>query len=158
MANIQKILSDEIHRLAKKEAKTAMEPLKLQLAKLRAQIADQKEQIKNLQNKTIAEVQVKDASSKETQPDDKQSSDTKNIKLSCDKIKKIRKKLGLSQVAFAKLIGTCHNSIGRWESGFCKPNGEAKEKISELAQLGKRDLQKRLESVSEVQNSEQTKE
>lgn len=156
MANIQKILSDEIHRLAKKEAKSAMEPLKLQIAKLRAQIADQKEQIKSLQSKSaVTTVSADTAPSADPVTNEKSADDSKKKKLPGDKIKKIRKKLGLSQMTFAKLLGTCHNSIGRWESGFCQPNNDAKEKIAELAKLGKRELSKRIENLPTEEVPEQ---
>ena len=47
-------------------------------------------------------------------------------------IKAIRKRLGLSQVKFAKGIGMCKFSVVRWESGECKPSPLARRAIREV--------------------------
>ena len=47
-------------------------------------------------------------------------------------IRKIRKKLGLSQVKFAKGIGMCDMSVKRWESGAFKPSPLARSKLEEV--------------------------
>ncbi len=140
MANLQKLLNDEIHRLAKKEAKAALEPLKTQVAKLRVQIADQKEQIRNLQKNPSEQ---KPEPAVETTVDE-----SKKPNGFAERIKRIRTKLGFSQNTFAKLLGVCYYTVSRWESGTCLPNNEAKAKIIELSKIGKRELQKRLDSIS----------
>jgi len=47
-------------------------------------------------------------------------------------IKEIRMKLGLSQEAFAHLIGVTFGTINRWERGAFKPSRLAVEQIKAL--------------------------
>ena len=41
-------------------------------------------------------------------------------------IKLLRKKLILSQVEFAELLGVSYMSVNRWETGKCEPTIKAK--------------------------------
>ena len=49
------------------------------------------------------------------------------------KIKSIRKKLGLSQLAFAKALGVSNKTVEAWEAGRNEPQGPA-QRILELLQ------------------------
>lgn len=49
-------------------------------------------------------------------------------------IKGLRKKLKLSQEAFAHLIGVSFQTVNRWEKGSSKPSSLALEKIELLKQ------------------------
>jgi len=48
------------------------------------------------------------------------------------RVKQIRNKLKLSQRALAKLIGSSHISIFKWEKGKSKPHPMFMKKIEEL--------------------------
>jgi len=39
-----------------------------------------------------------------------------------EKIKCVRQKLYLSQIALSKAVGVSYPTISRWENGHCKPN------------------------------------
>ena len=45
-------------------------------------------------------------------------------------VRKLRKKLGLSQVKFAELLGTTQITISKWENGKCP---KYIDKLAELA-------------------------
>lgn len=47
-------------------------------------------------------------------------------------IKLLRKKLILSQVEFAELLGVSYMSVNRWETGKCEPTIKAKRKLAPL--------------------------
>ena len=47
-------------------------------------------------------------------------------------IKKLRKKLILTQTEFAELLGVSFQSINRWETGKHEPTIKVKRKIAEL--------------------------
>lgn len=47
-------------------------------------------------------------------------------------IKDLRKKLGLSQEAFAHVLGVTFQTINRWERGTYKPSRLALEKLKQL--------------------------
>lgn len=50
----------------------------------------------------------------------------------CDKVKEIRKKLNLSQMALAKELGVAFSTVNRWESGKFEPNYRAIKRFEEL--------------------------
>lgn len=47
-------------------------------------------------------------------------------------IKKLREKMFLSQVKFAKKIGVCFATVNRWENGVYEPTIEKKKKLDQL--------------------------
>ncbi len=49
-------------------------------------------------------------------------------------IKKIRKKLFITQEEFASMLGVCFASINRWENGHCEPTMKAKRKIAKICE------------------------
>lgn len=54
-----------------------------------------------------------------------------------EKIKEIRKKLGLSQEAFAHVIGVAVKTVNMWENGKSNPSRLAVEKMEMLDKRGK---------------------
>lgn len=143
MTNIQKMFSEEIRRLAKKEVKAATEPLKTQITSLRKQVAQQK-----LQLQSMGQTQKPDASAPvEVQENGEKA---KKFRMPGARIKKIRIHCGLTQAQMAKLLGASHSAVVKWENNGASPRGDMKGKIAELGKLGKRELQKRLEALEEM--------
>jgi len=54
-----------------------------------------------------------------------------------ERIKEIRKKLGLSQEAFAHTIGVAVKTVNLWENGKSNPSRLAVEKLDMLDKRGK---------------------
>ena len=50
-------------------------------------------------------------------------------------IKELRKKLGLTQEEFAKLLGVGYTTVNRWENGKSEPRGQALEALEKLRTL-----------------------
>ncbi len=50
-------------------------------------------------------------------------------------IKELRKKLGLTQEEFAKLLGVGYTTVNRWENGKNEPRGQALEALERLKTL-----------------------
>ncbi|MGH2116173.1 helix-turn-helix domain-containing protein [Aerococcus urinaeequi] len=49
-----------------------------------------------------------------------------------ERIKKIRKKLGMSQLEFSKAIGATKSAVSNWENGYNAPNNERLKAIANL--------------------------
>ena len=62
-------------------------------------------------------------------------------------IKRIRKRLGISQADLAKLLGVSGQSVYQWEkkTGRLTLRGNTKSAIVDVRKLGKRDAKRRLE-------------
>ncbi len=49
-----------------------------------------------------------------------------------EEIKQIRNRLGVSQEAFAQMLGVSFGSVNRWERGACKPSPLALGRIEKI--------------------------
>lgn len=143
MANIQKTFNEEIRRLAKKEVKTATEPLRSQIMGLKKQVRLQKEQIAKLSKATPVPAPTVETAVSDEEPKVK-------IRMTSARFKKIRAKLGVTQMQMAKLLETSHSSVVNWENNVAIPRQPMRETIVAVSKLGKRELQKRLEGASEL--------
>ena len=138
MPNVQQVLGEEIRRLAKKEAKAAIEDMKEQISAMKKTISEQGKLIKELSkltNKTAAIVLPPEEPKEEVPVDE-----MKAVRVSPERITKWRKKIGVSQTQFAKLLGVSHLSVNHWESGKTEPRDAQKQRIVELRDMGKREL------------------
>ena len=138
MPNVQQVLGEEIRRLAKKEARAAIEDLKEQISAMKKTISEQGKLLKELSkltNKT-ASIVLPHEEPKEEIP----AEEMKAVRVSPDRIIKWRKKIGVSQTQFAKLLGVSHLSVNHWESGKTEPREAQKQRIVELRDMGKREL------------------
>lgn len=146
MADIKKVLTDEIRRLAKKEIKTAVEPLAAKITELKKLVSAQAKEIK------LLKIQ-KPKSAKATEPEVAPKSG-KSVRLKAAGIKLIRTRLGVPQSVFAKLVGANTLSVCHWELGKTEPRNEFKSRIAALRRIGKRELEKRLTEIASVKISE----
>ena len=138
MPNVQQVLGEEIRRLAKKEARAAIEDLKEQIAAMKKTISEQGKLIKELSkltNKTAAIVLPPEPPKEELAPEE-----IKAVRVSAERITKWRKKIGVSQTQYAKLLGVSHLSVNHWEAGSTEPREAQKQRIVELRDMGKREL------------------
>lgn len=141
MPDIKSILASEIRRLAKKEVKTALQPLQGQILALKKTISAQNAKIKALEKCRPATPKNK---TEITPVTDKQ------VRLTPERIIKLRQKLGLTQGQFATLLDSNTFSVSHWENGKATPRDVFKRKIAALRGLGKRKLSKLLADKSAV--------
>ena len=66
------------------------------------------------------------------------------IRMSPTLIKKLRRKLGISQSNLAALVGVSDAAVGFWEAGKTSPRPTMKARIAALRKLGRRDVQRLL--------------
>lgn len=130
MPNIATVLKTEIQRLARREVNQAIAPLKKSSASLRKTTSDQKQKIISLEheNKRLQQQIAKVKPATPGQP-------VENIRITGKNIKSLRKRLGITQEEFAKLVGSSIQIVPRWE----KTRGRIKMRtpgfISAIARL-----------------------
>ncbi len=56
-------------------------------------------------------------------------------------VKKLRKRLGITQGELATLVGVSGSAVGFWEYGKAKPEGHNREALVALRKLGRREVQ-----------------
>jgi DNA-binding transcriptional regulator YiaG len=142
-ANIASVLKEEIARIARKEIRQEVEPLRKANAQYRVRIAELKRHVEQLERELKRASRARPGAKEEALGS---GSDTKH-RFSPARLKTQRQKLGLSAELFGRLVGVSGLTIYNWESGKTRPNPDNLAAISSLRGLRKRALQARIESL-----------
>ncbi|MCU0770191.1 MAG: helix-turn-helix transcriptional regulator [Verrucomicrobia bacterium] len=144
MSKIGSLLKEEIVRLARKEMRAGVRPLKRTGGQYRRDIAELKRQVKVLtarlaqQEKQLLQAMV---ACPPPEPE-------KRPRFSAKRLRSQRKRLGLPAAAFAQLVGVTPLSIYNWERGVVRPRPELVKVLASLRSLTKRDAHARLEQLT----------
>ena len=130
MSNFQQAITDEIRRLSRKEAKVLLAPMIEQLSSLKKRVSELEKRNKALMA-AHPETEKKEAKATAVAAE-------KPIRLNGNAIKKIRRKLRLTQAQFAVLVDASTGSVNHWETGKVIPQKIQKQKIAALRGLSKR--------------------
>ena len=113
MSNIAKVLKAEIMRISRKEAKGATQGIGKSNTWLRKIVADLNKRVVLLEkeNKHLVAAARKNQVESPQKPDEEIS----KARLTSKGIRRLRRKLRLSQLDFGKLLGTTPHSVYLWE-------------------------------------------
>jgi DNA-binding transcriptional regulator YiaG len=141
MPNIAVVLKEEITRLARKETKVHLDPLKKTIAEQRRTIADLKRRLGRLErNQGFLEKQEKRRLVAAPKADD-----AEGVRFSPKWVAADRKRLGISARDYAQLVGVSMLTIYNWEKGKGKPRAKALASWANVRGIGKREALRRLE-------------
>ena len=143
MPDIASVLKQEIARLAKKEVRASVNPVKKQALESRKAIAALKDQLARIE-RTLATL-VADASKRMIIPT--AEPDETNVRIRPASVKRQRERLKLSQKEMGQLLGVSTATIVGWESGKTKPRGTNKDGLAELRHLGIKAVRERLAAI-----------
>lgn len=146
MANLATVLKAEIARLARKETKVQLEPLRKANAGYRRDIAALKREVAALSK------QVKSGprpSRAEKAAASTAGGDAPRVRFQAKGLKSHREKLGLSAAEYGQLAGVSGQSIYNWEAGKTVPRQTQVAALAALRGMGKREAAKRLEAAAE---------
>jgi DNA-binding transcriptional regulator YiaG len=142
MANVMKVLKEEISRIARSEVVAALKPIKSVNASQRKYIAELRRRVEVLEKekkqlvKTIAKVGP---------VQNEEPAEVSRGWISSSGIRTMRKRLHLSQKAFAELVGVSLPTVCNWESQ--KNSGKLKirskeifARLQQIKGMGVRDL------------------
>jgi DNA-binding transcriptional regulator YiaG len=144
MANVVKVLKEEISRISRKEAKSAVNPIGKSHTTLKKVLTDLKRRVAALEKETkrlVAAAKKEKAASPKTV-----SEETTKARITSKGIRSLRSKLGLSQADFAKLLGATTHSVYLWEKkvGALKLRDKTKAALLSIRGLGAREAQEKL--------------
>lgn len=145
MPNIANLLKSEITRVARKQARAETAGLKQAIAPYRAQIAELRRRMRELelQVKRLGRVTARTASAAPVQ-----EGAERNLRFSAKGLAAQRKRLGLSAQAFGALIGASGQSVYKWEEGKTRPRARNLPAIAALRTMGKKEAAARLGALS----------
>lgn len=143
MPNLSSILKSEISRLARKELRQEIEPLKRFLLNARSEIAALKKTTRALEQELKL---ARKAAQKKAVPDADVPS-ARKFRFRAAAMKAHRAKIGLTAKDYGLLIGASMLSVYKWEDGKATPMPKMLPGISAVLRLGKREAQRRLASL-----------
>jgi len=144
MAKIEGVIKSEIVRLAKREIRTVFIPLRSEVRKIRSKVSALSKGVTSI-NRLAKGLHLEEAKPKlEATPEE-----VKVARLTPERIRGLRKKLGISQRELGILTGVTIGAAASWESGKFKPKGEKKAALVALCKLRKRDVKKMLAQKAE---------
>jgi len=141
MPDLQSVLRQEIRRLARKETRSEIEATKKAVAQHRREIAELKRRNTALE-RTVSYLQSRE--SKRLKAGPSKAKPPQGSRFSVRSLKAQRRKSGLSQEDFARLVGVSKTTIYNWERGRTKLGGKHLATLVSLRGIGKREAQKRL--------------
>ena len=138
MPNLSTILKAEITRLARKEIKAAVDPVRKANAGHRKDIAELKRLVGSLQR------ELKAASRPSRVRATAGEESAASTRFSAKGLKTLRAKLGLSAAEFGVLVGASGQSIYKWETGKAVPRASQRAALASVRGIGKREAARRL--------------
>jgi DNA-binding transcriptional regulator YiaG len=145
MSSFAAAIKNEVVRLARREIKAAVGPMRKQLSAQRSAIAELKRRVAELEQRTkrIARVSKSAVRAGDASPESASSA-----RFSAKGLKSLRGRLGLSAADFGTLAGVSGQSVYNWEAGKTRPQRAQLEAIQALRSIGKREAAARLEAAA----------
>jgi len=126
MPSLAATLKQEVRRMAAREVKKTLRPLRKLQRQLKALRVDSRGQ-----RRTLASVERRFARLKARVGRGGGAAD-RGRRQAADTVRSLRSKLGMTRLEFAKLLGVSPGSIFGWESGRTAPRGRNVSRIQEL--------------------------
>ena len=138
MGKMETAIRDEVSRLARREVRKAVGSLLKERTRLKGQIADLNKAVQALQKQIVP--LVKDQRSRRSTLRATEA-EMNAARFSPTLIKKLRKRLGLSQEELGILVDVTLSAVAAWEQDRSRPNADRRSAIIALRKLGKREVQ-----------------
>lgn len=141
MPNLAQALKQEIARVARKQLRIEIQPLKTANARYRSQIAALTKQVATMERQVKRSTK---ANGRNIEAADTGNEPERQIRFSPTRLAAQRKRLGLSAREFGQLIGVSALSVYKWEKGETRPRAKQLEAIASVRGVGKREVAARL--------------
>jgi DNA-binding transcriptional regulator YiaG len=151
MPDIMTALKAEIVRLARKEVKAATDPIRKPANATRLTLADLKRRVAALEKQfKQADAQLAKVPLPEPAPEPVKAKGW----ISGKGVRSLRQKLGLSQEAFAKLVGVSPNCVYNWEAkpGMLRLREKTRAAVFAARELGAREAKAKLAEMAASTN------
>ena len=142
MSNFASALKAEISRLAKKETRGQVAPLRKSVTMHRREIAALKREIATLRKQLARSAR---STGGRAAPVSAQAEEGQNLRFQVRGLISERKRLGLSQKDFGRLVGVSGQTILSWEQRKSSPRRSQVASIAAIRGIGKREAAKRLD-------------
>ena len=149
MPNIAKVLREEIQRLAKRQARAELRPVRRDNVRLKKIVAGLRREMAalNRTSRELAKMVTPVAAIKEIENATERAA---KLRPTSKSLKKLRVRLGLTQTQFGKLLGVSGQAVVQWGSrdGRVRMRQTTLSALAGIQNIGKRDAWRRLEEMA----------
>ena len=137
MGKLESTIKSEIQRLSKREIRATFVPLRREVRGMRLRLSSLSKNFSTLNRLAKEQMQNLPKKGLEATPEEVKAS-----RLTPDRIRGLRKKLGISMRELGLLIGVTTWAVLMWEKGKFKPKAEKKAALVALKKFRKREVRK----------------
>ena len=141
MAKLEAAIKEAIARGARRHVRVVLMPFRRELLRLRKKVTDLQATVVTLRQSANGWKRLVDAAPAIPHVSEE---DAKAARLSPRLISALRKRLGLSQLSLARLVGVSAPAVAHWEVGNSAPSGQNRGKLVALRRVGKREVKELL--------------
>jgi DNA-binding transcriptional regulator YiaG len=151
MPNVAKVLREEVQRLAKRQIKSELTPIRRDNARLKKSVADLRRQIASL-DRTSRELVKKVTPVVASKEIEEATENAAKLRPTSESLKKLRARLGLTQAQFGRLLGVSAQAVVQWASreGRIRMRKTTLSALALIQGIGKREASRRLEAMGEA--------
>ena len=151
MPDVARVLREEVQRLAKRQVKAGLAPLKRDSTRLRKNVADLRRELTALA-RTNRELLARVTAVVATKETERATAKAATLRPTSKSLARLRRRLALTQVEFGRLLGVSGQAVLNWEGKGSRVRMRSAN-LSALAgiqKIGKREARQRLEKMGRV--------
>ncbi len=130
MAKLETVMKEAIARGARRQVRVLVLPLRREVIRLRRKVGALQGMLTTLRRDAAALKRLVAAAPPLVRA----------ARLSPRLVRSLRNRLGLSQMALARLVGVSAAAVGHWEAGASTPTGQNRATVVALRKVGKREV------------------
>jgi DNA-binding transcriptional regulator YiaG len=130
VAKLETVMKEAIARGARRQVRVLVLPLRREVIRLRRKVGALQGMLTTLRRDAAALKRLVAAAPPLVRA----------ARLSPRLVRSLRNRLGLSQMALARLVGVSAAAVGHWEAGASTPTGQNRATVVALRKVGKREV------------------
>jgi DNA-binding transcriptional regulator YiaG len=150
MPNIARVLREEIQRLARRQVKAGLTPLKRDNVRLKKHVADLRRELTVL-TRTNRELLAKVTAVVAERETARATERAATLRPTSRSLARLRRRLALTQVEFGRLLGVTGQAVVNWEGKGSRLRMRSANlaALAAIQSIGKREARRRLEGLDE---------
>lgn len=138
MAKLETVIKEAIARGARRQVRVVITPLRREVVRLRKKMTVLQATVTTLRRNAVGWKRFMEAAPAIPTVSEE---DAKAARLSPRLIESLRRRLGLSQTALARLVGVSSTAVAHWVAGDSMPTGQNRITLVALRRVGKREVE-----------------
>jgi DNA-binding transcriptional regulator YiaG len=150
MPDVARVLKEEVQRLAKRQVKAGLAPLKRDNVRLKKQVTEFRRELAAL-TRTSRELRARVAAVVATKESEVATARAATLRPTSKSLVRLRRRLALTQVEFGSLVGVSGQAVLNWERKGSRVRMRSANlaALAGIQKIGKREAHRRLERMGQ---------